>query len=471
MDSETREVFGKDRETVSAEYITGLAQTKRFLELWTMEPGFREEFAQAPEVTLQKYSLEVDILSMNILSDPQLALDYYNRPQDEIPLPVRRYRSFIKEKLNSRDALARQLCVPQPKKFQAWRQRQVNRCWWELGTKNASLIHTPLMFELTSGCSVGCPFCGVSAGKLSKNFPYTPENSALWIKVLQDAHELIGDAGGTGTCYYATEPLDNPDYEKFVSDYYDEFNTFPQVTTAVSMRNPDRTRQLLQAMKEKVLRVHRFSVLSLVQFHQILDFFTPEELLEIELLPQFVEAPACRFSNAGRARSFENREKVGDGDAGATIACISGFVVNLPEKTIRLVTPWRVDGNHPTGERFVAQTEFSDAEDFIAKLNALIDRHMPDKPSALQVLKMIPDVEYKEIEDGVRFYIGDKFKIEFSCKELTGSSYLHIAGLLAEGKYTAREIAEKLATEQDIYPANVFYILGEIFAAGLLLEA
>ena len=472
MDNELRDIFSTNGEMISDDYITGLAQTKRFLELWSMEPGFQAEFSQKPEETLQKYGLAVDVLSMNILVDPEMALKYITCPQEEIPLLVRRYRNFIREKIESRDELARRLCIPEQKKFQAWRQRQINRCWWELGTKNGSLIHTPLMFEVTAGCSVGCPFCGVAAKQLSQVFLYTEENSALWRRVLQHAHELIGDAAGTGTCYYATEPLDNVDYEKFTHDYYKEFNTFPQLTTAVAMRNPERTRLLLEKMKEKVFRVHRFSVLSLEIFHQIMAFFTPEELLEIELLPQFVEAPACLFSNAGRARSIEKREKIADSsDAEATIACISGFVVNMAEKTIRLVTPWQVDCDHPTGERFLAQTEFCDADDFIEKLTLLIDRHMVDRLPSQQVLKILSDVSCDEIEDKVVFHRSKKFKVEFSSQELEASIYRDIASLLTDGKYTAREIAEKLAVEKEIFPANVFHILGKIFAAGLLVEA
>lgn len=46
------------------------------------------------------------------------------------------------------------------------------------------MIQAPLMFELSEGCSVGCPFCGVAAMKLRGVFRYTEEHVALWQETL-----------------------------------------------------------------------------------------------------------------------------------------------------------------------------------------------------------------------------------------------------------------------------------------------
>ena len=56
--------------TDDQEYIHEVAETKRALELWTMEPGFREEFLVAPEKTLAKHGLVVDALAITIFPAP-----------------------------------------------------------------------------------------------------------------------------------------------------------------------------------------------------------------------------------------------------------------------------------------------------------------------------------------------------------------------------------------------------------------
>ena len=267
-----------------AEYVREVAEAKRALEFWTMEPGFQEKFMAAPEETLAANGLSIDALSVKILCDHDTAVAYQNVPPEELPSAVRRYRGFLKEKITDRERMAREYCVPKHPAFRAWRSRQQNRCWAELGKRNETLIHVPMTFELDLGCSVGCPFCGVMAGKLQKVSRYD-EDAELWKGILAFAKETVGDAAGEATCYYATEPLDNPDYEKFTDAFFEIFGHVPQLTTAASMRKPERTRKYLFDALEKERRVHRFSVLSLEILHKIFEDFTPEELVCVELLP------------------------------------------------------------------------------------------------------------------------------------------------------------------------------------------
>ncbi len=362
-----------------AEYIREVAEAKRALELWTMEPGFQEAFLSAPAETLAAHGLSIDALSIQVLCDQDVALEYQDKPPEDLPRVARRYRGFLREKIEGRERMAREDCVPTHPAFRAWRIRQRNRCWAELGKKNGSLIHVPLTFELALGCSVGCPFCGVMAEKLQKVCRYD-EDAALWKGVLAFAKETIGYAAGHATCYYATEPLDNPDYEKFVDDFFDVFGIVPQLTSAASMRKPERTRAYLTETLRKYRRVHRFSVLSLDILHKIFETFTPEELLCVELLPQFAEAPNNMFASAGRAR--KNRSvHVETEEDGNTIACISGFIVNLAEKSVRLITPCGASEERPTGEILVAKESFADLEEFQRVLVSMIDRYMlPEFP-------------------------------------------------------------------------------------------
>ena len=451
------------------EYVREVAEAKRALELWTMEPGFQEKFLAAPEETLAAFGLSIDALSVKILCVHEVALEYQNRPPGEVPRVVRRYRGFLREKMTERDRMAREACVPKHPAFRAWRSRQLNRCWVELGQKNRSLIHVPMIFELDLGCSVGCPFCGVMAGKLQKVCPYDEENAALWRGVLSFVKETVGDAAGEATCYYATEPLDNPDYEKFTDDFFDVFGTVPQITTAASMRNPERTRAYLAAALKKERRVHRFSVLSLDILHKIFETFTMEELICVELLPQFADAPQNLFARTGRARESElaNVAK----DENDTIACASGFVVNMAERSIRLITPCGSSKTHPTGEIIIAKENFSDLADFKRVLVSMIDRYMAPELPKDQPLVLRPTVSFEETAEGVEFYRPNKLRLKFRGEDdLSPDLYHDVLKKLKIGGKSAYDVVGELMEETGAYPANVFFILKKFEQAGLFLE-
>ena len=167
-----------------AEYVREVAEAKRALELWTLEPGFRDKFLAAPEETLAANGLHhIDVLSVKILCVNEMALEYSKRPPEELPRVVRRYRGFIREKIEERTRMGQEYCVPDHPAFRAWRSRQQNRCWSEFGSRNSALIHVPMTFELDLGCSVGCPFCGVMAGRLQKVSRYD-EDAELWKGIL-----------------------------------------------------------------------------------------------------------------------------------------------------------------------------------------------------------------------------------------------------------------------------------------------
>ena len=454
--------------------ISLVAGTKRFLEYWTMQPGFEAEFRKNPEEALNKVGLGslttlTDIDALKILAIKEEAEKVKDKPFEELPLAVREYRNFINMKIKHRNDLKSQGCVPEYPAFAAWRSRQVNRCWAELGVKNDSIIHAPLIFELNLGCSVGCPFCGVAAGGLKKVFRGTEENIALWRDVLTEAQKIIGKAAGSGTCYYACEPLDNPEYEQFSTIFFEVLGEVPQITTAVAMRKPERTKALLKMLAGQKQHIHRFSVLSLDIFHQIMEYFTPEELLDVELLPQFEEAPKCAFAEAGRARGFDSSkvQKNGEGD---TIACASGFIVNMAEKSLRLISPCNASAEHPTGELFIARDTFSDAADFAVKLRALIDKYMLVDFPKTQVLRLRTGMVLEKTDEGILFYRDNGFKLKFSQSDDIPAEYYHLVyEYLKKQKYTAYDIAGELM-DKDISPAQVFFILKRFIRAGLCQE-
>lgn len=452
---------------VDADYIREVAETKRALELWTMEPGFQEKFMESPEDALAAHGLHIDVPSVRILVSHEEAEKYRGVPPEELPPMAGRYRGFIYEKLRQREHMVHCDCVPAHAGFRAWRTRQVSRCWAELGRKNGAMVHAPLMFELALGCSVGCPFCGIAAGKLQKVCRYDEENRALWRGILSYMKDILGPAAGSGTCYYATEPLDNPDYEKFVRDYFEILGMVPQITTAASMRNPARTKALLEELHRMRPAIHRFSVLSLDILHQLHGYFRPEELLYVELLPQFIEAPSCHFSKAGRAQEMQD-DHVVDDDAN-TISCISGFVVNMAERSVRLLTPCPVSEAHPTGEYLVARESFSDLEDFKRVLEQLMGQFMAVEMPKDQPLRLRPSIEYEMTGEGITFSRKKRYRLRFGgSDDISPEVYQKVLTAMQKGG-SPRGIAA-LLLDENIAPAYTFFILKKFETAGLFLE-
>ena len=451
------------------EYVHEVATVKRALELWTMVPDFREKFQADPQAALDEYGLDVDAQAVKTIAVHDEAVKYQDAPPEKIPRATRRYRAFMKEKTDNRDYITKVECVPENPAFRSWRDRQRNRCWVELGHRNNSLIHAPMTFELDLGCSVGCPFCGVAAPKLSKVCHYEGDVPELWRGMLTFLKEIVGAAAGSGTCYYATEPLDNPDYEKFTADFFDVFGILPQITTAASMRKPERTKKILTDSQKKYRRVHRFSVLSADILKKIHDTFTAEELLMVELLPQFADAPECHFTKAGRSFGKDGKQFIENED-GATISCITGFVINIAERSIRLITPCGANAEHPTGEIIIDKKFFTTLDDFKEIFSELIAKYMQKDFPSTQPLYLRDKVTYEETDEGVVFSLSKSMKFKFLGHDnLSPEIHHEVLRSLRGGGKSAREIAAELM-DKDIDPANVFFVLKKFERAGLFLE-
>ncbi len=342
---------------------------KRIFEFWTMDADFHDRYLVDPSSALAKTGLDVDpnavsLLLLRVL--PKEAAGWEDA--DNLPETFNWYRDYVESRVR-RNALARAHELPVDPRFRDWVLRQERRCDREMGARGRLIGHLPVAFELSSGCSGSCPFCALSAEKLRGVFHYTYENAALWRDVLASAHAVVGEAAGRGFCYYATEPLDNPDYERFLADFHAEFGRVPQTTTAAATRNIERTRRLLRWGQQAHEHFDRISVLSKRDFDTLIASFSPEELIFTDLLPQFAEAPACSLVKAGRNRGVDQGVE-------GTIACVSGFVVNMWERSLRLVTPAAASAEHPTGELVYETVSFTDGASFEQVLRGMSERHM-----------------------------------------------------------------------------------------------
>ena len=163
-----------------------------------------------------------------------------------------------------------------------------------------------IAFELSKGCTFGCWFCGISAASYEGHLPYDGAGRALWRDVLASAASLLGPAMQTGTCYWATDPSDNPDYTRFLDDFREITGALPQTTTAGAIRDVRWTREVLAQAATGPATPTRFSVLSNGMLRRIHETFAAEELLSVELVLHNPES-ALGVARSGRALGREAR--------------------------------------------------------------------------------------------------------------------------------------------------------------------
>lgn len=173
-------------------------------------------------------------------------------------------------------------------------------------------------------------------------------------------HMFLGEDAEAPICYYATEPLDNHDLSLFLRDCFFEFQRLSQFTTAVPTRDSECSKRVLRELRKLQLTLHRFSISSINEFQKVMEMFRPEEVLEVIPMPRFPECPKTKLIEIGKVYGKSERTL-----PAGTIACVSGGVVNMESKTVRLVTPIRACAKFPNGEIIVGIQEFDDADYFI----------------------------------------------------------------------------------------------------------
>lgn len=389
------------------------ADFKRLLELCFGNPLFRQGFMEEPESWLAGRQLN---LHASAALEALRALET-RCPAEGNPY-LQMYEEIIREVHETYERAASPERFASPR-FLAWHRRQVNRFRFQsmINRKIKGLFYLPVAFELSEGCSMGCPFCCLAAGKLKSVAPYTEENRELWRGVLGRTQELTGGIVDVGVCYFATEPFDNPEYEKFLTDFHEIFGRYPQTTTAAAVRDIPRMKAFLNLLGEKSLRQAglRFSVISLEQMEEIHRAFSPRELEYVELLlnnPESVYA----YSKSGRAVSLSEtcgEKKFLDN---ASCICICGFVVNLAKRSIRLAAPHPPDAEHPLGMKVYEERTFTGVEDY-----ARIWKEMTERWMAVSMPKdrpLYPEAGITWGRDGIRLVVrGDGISRRISLSE------------------------------------------------------
>lgn len=463
----------RNRHALCPDYRADLGDSKRLLERWVADKQFRADCRQDARAAARSFELRRDPEELRPLWAPggkRACLHALGKDETK-PLSLRRYCTFLLEKLQLVDQM-REEGTPVHPAFRAWRRRQMLRCSSELAhNKGNYLVHAPFVVELGHGCSVGCWFCAVSAPKLGEQWPHTTVNSKLWKECLLVLQELLGEtAARWGYCYWGTDPLDNPDYESFLLDFHEVLGAWPQTTTAQADRHVDRMKRILALGEERGGYLDRFSVVTLSQWQRIHDAFSPSEMTFVECPPQNKEsaepkAIAGRAFRANRKLAQRGREELVDTKMTSTIACVSGFLLNMVKREVSVVTPCNASERFVDGFWTLGKRSFHSGATLRTALLELIEECMPTSVGSERALAFRPDLDFSPKPDG--FSLTDRR----ATRTFRGHDYLETLGrLLHSGGSNGAEISVCLADEHNLSWEESFYYLNEIFDNGLLNE-
>lgn len=317
--------------------------------------------------------------------------------------------------------------------YAAWWRRQNERCRFEMGDANADgIVQFSAAVELSSGCSVGCWFCGVSAEDFAGSFAHTPENARLFAEVVDALSAFLGRSVSRTFLYWATDPTDNPDYHLFLEDFLARAGTLPQTTTARPSKDPAWTRRVLELRRRCPDVTDRFSILTTAELRATHRAFSPEELTFVDLVLQNKGAIGEHKSASGRAESAGKRAAARGQDLKVTeeqptIACVSGFLLNMRERTIKLATPCRASAAWPSGYRVLAEGRFSSGADVSAFLRRCAEGPMGAWPEGRPVA-FHRDAAFTP-EPG-----GFALRTRFKERRFAGEGVAALGALVAEGR-------------------------------------
>lgn len=82
-----------NRNLGTPEYVKQMGEVKKFLERFTGDNVFREEFLKNPQATVEQYGLPIDPEEIRLLWDFEAATSH-DPTTEPVPLPVMRYRAL-----------------------------------------------------------------------------------------------------------------------------------------------------------------------------------------------------------------------------------------------------------------------------------------------------------------------------------------------------------------------------------------
>jgi radical SAM family RiPP maturation amino acid epimerase len=483
--------YWKVFEPFSAAEIALIVQLKRFFEWVDGDPDFLRN-VEANAVTseqcerLRRIGITFDLNAIAMFwESPNAFRQYFENLQrggqhelpGEILAQVKQYPlvdlwvRFVAQK----NALYRKLRqrlfrIPRNPQFDAWRMRRIAAVQSELGFFGHVIDHPILAFELGDGCSVGCWFCAFAARKLTQNFDYA-DNREFFRHIAQTCVDLFGaDVASLALLYYGTEPHDNPHYLDFVKDYT-AITGSPVCTSTAVPTDEQWLRELIAFYRQGPHPWPRLSVLSKAMLFKIHDLYSPEELRDVELLMQMKYYRRQKVTG-GRILKEEtglrNREHGHYLDGivpQGSIACVSGFLINLVNRTIQVVSPCYTSQKWSYGYRVFDEAHFEDVDAFRRVMAQLIERNMPDAPFSTRLVRFRDDLVYRQTDAG--FDLVSPNQVHHFCEQ---EIYGPLGRLIAEGKLTYNDLFDAIVDQYRINPMLSVVVVKRLFDGGFLDE-
>ena len=366
--------------------------------------------------------------------------------------------------------------------YTAWRGRRIAAVRNELGSYGSSIDHPCFAVEVSLGCSVGCGFCAFDAGRLEAVFDLSrPANRDRICGVANGLAGMLGWPAGHGMLYWNSEPNDNPDYVKLLELW--RRLTGATLCTSTARTGEDWIRSLIGFYAngpEGPAPWPRISVLSRGTMRRLHKAFTPLEMRDVTLTMQQKDCEDLRGKVlSGREqliRRLGERADLRDMDVGnppegfdppqGSVACVSGPLVNMVNRTLKLVSPCYTTLEHRYGYRVFDETTFDDSpEGFEVALRRVIGRSMAAGPYREMPLRWRDDLKAVPQPDGFTL-LSPTVRRDFR----RGGLHRRTAELIGRGDLTYGQVLDALSEDPQSGPVAAMLMLGSLFDKGYLCE-
>ena len=446
---------------INAETRHVLSHSKRFLERWIGDGEFKSAVLEG-ELSLEDAQdacgCRIDVRTLLPVFHPEYRLFRSAATSQDWPLTYL-WDQHISNHLKIRDSIpsygGSQGITPE---FDLWRMRNMGRAAFQLDAAASGITHPPVAFELSSGCSVGCWFCGVSAKKFAGHAALANGGDAEWRATLEAVKAVLGPGMQCGFCYWATDPLDNPEYIEFLEIFEDVVGVIPQTTTAIPLRNVALTKRVIAEWEKRKSTPNRFSVMTKRQLLDIHERFTPEELFGVEIVLQMATDGAITKFAAGRNMpGLAKKEPTLEG----TIACVTGFLINVVERTVKLISPTMPSETWPDGYIIFAERDYRDAAGLVHVLKDITAHCMQTNLIGSKVVRISDGGHY---DPEVR---ADAFR--FRRLEISNPFIAKVGSDLSAGTSTPISIAKK-CLRGGMDPIQVIGEMEKLWCEGVITQ-
>jgi len=458
-----------------------IAHTKRFLERLGGDQDFRHAAWQSPSTLdglLESAGIDLPASALQpfcrLVGPECRTQDARNAILDEVrTYPLGQLWDAWTNNLNEQCRLAETQAVATVPRLLSWRRRQIRRAKSECISDGDRSTFPLFAFELSRGCSVQCWFCAWDPPKLRDYLPYTPENRQLWREILGAGWDVFGSGCKTAVCFHATDPSDNPDYFEFLRDVRELYGVHPQTTTARPLKNITWTRELLSLQSVLPPSFDRFSVLTVNELRKIHTTFSAEELINTSLAFQNRGALAHK-ARSGRTLAGHHRieaeervvqdEPMRPNVIQGTIECTCGYLVNMLDRTVKLVSPCFASERWPLGYTVHAEGTFSDAAEFRDVLLRTVDEAMAEHKEAGERIAFREDLAYLPQSDG--FVLTSRYR-QHGAK--ASRLVAQLGELIRCGTFSAGEITDRMILE-GMSGLDAAAWLDRLYQGGLLAD-